>query len=116
MITGINESKISTKHISCKCECKFNGRKSNSNQWWNNDECRCECEKHNICEKDYIWNSIACRGKNGKYLACIMDNSAIAGDDVIESCDEETKPFQQILMKKKKLTKGQIFIFYLHFY
>ena len=22
-----------TKHISCKCECKFDGRKCNSNQW-----------------------------------------------------------------------------------
>ena len=27
MITGINGSKILTKHISCKCECKFDGRK-----------------------------------------------------------------------------------------
>ena len=26
MITGINESKILTRHISCKCECKFHGR------------------------------------------------------------------------------------------
>ena len=25
MITGINESKILTKHISCKCKCKFDG-------------------------------------------------------------------------------------------
>ena len=27
MITEINEPKIVTKHISCKCECKFDGRK-----------------------------------------------------------------------------------------
>ena len=27
MITGINESKELTKHISCKCKCKFDGRK-----------------------------------------------------------------------------------------
>ena len=26
MITGINESKTSTKHISCKCKCKFDGK------------------------------------------------------------------------------------------
>ena len=32
MITGINESKTLTKHISCKCKCKFDGRKINSNQ------------------------------------------------------------------------------------
>ena len=28
-ITGINESKTLTKHISCKCKCKFDGRKCN---------------------------------------------------------------------------------------
>ena len=32
MITGINESKALTKHLSCKCKYKFNGRKSSSNQ------------------------------------------------------------------------------------
>ena len=42
MITGINESKILTKHISCKYKCKFDGTKSNSDQWGNNDICRCE--------------------------------------------------------------------------
>ena len=53
-ITGINESKLLTKHISCECKCKFDRAKCNSNQWWNNDKCRCECKKHNICEKYYI--------------------------------------------------------------
>ena len=38
MITGINGSKILTKHISYKCKCKFEGRKCNSNQEWNNDK------------------------------------------------------------------------------
>ena len=50
MITGINESQILTKHISWKCECKFDSRKCNSNQKWNNDKCRYECknpEDHN---------------------------------------------------------------------
>ena len=32
MITGINESKTLTKHISCECKCKFDGRKYNSDQ------------------------------------------------------------------------------------
>ena len=31
MITGKNESKVLTKEISCKCKCKFDGRKCNSN-------------------------------------------------------------------------------------
>ena len=29
MITGINESRTLTKHVSCKCTCKFDGRKCN---------------------------------------------------------------------------------------
>ena len=37
MITGINESK--TNHISSECKCKFDGRKCNSDQWWNNNKC-----------------------------------------------------------------------------
>ena len=32
MITGINESKTLTKHISCICKCRFDGRKCNSDQ------------------------------------------------------------------------------------
>ena len=35
MITGINESKALTKHMSCQCKCKFDGKKCNSDQWWN---------------------------------------------------------------------------------
>ena len=57
MITGINESKTLTKHISCKYKCKFDGRKCTSNQNWNNDKYRCECKnqkKHCVCEKYYI--------------------------------------------------------------
>ena len=38
MITGINESRTLTKHISCECKCKFDGRKCNSNQKWNKGE------------------------------------------------------------------------------
>ena len=44
MITEIKESKTLTKNISSKCKYKFDGRKCNSNQKWNNDKCRCECE------------------------------------------------------------------------
>ena len=39
MVTGINESKTLAKHISCE----FDETKCKSNQWWNNDKCRCEC-------------------------------------------------------------------------
>ena len=39
MITGVKESKTLIKHISCECKCRFDGRKCNSNQWWNNNKC-----------------------------------------------------------------------------
>ena len=42
-------------------------------------------KKHNIYEKDYIWNSAKCSCKNGKYLANIMDNSAITFDEIIDA-------------------------------
>ena len=32
MITGKNESKTLTKHISCECKCRFDERKCNSDQ------------------------------------------------------------------------------------
>ena len=83
MITGINESKTLTRHISCECKCKFHGRKRNSDQWWNNDKCRRECKKHHIYEKDYVWNPATCNCENGKYLASIMDDSVITCDEII---------------------------------
>ena len=42
LVTGINESKKLTKHISNQC---------NSNQWWNNNKCRCECKKNSCMWK-----------------------------------------------------------------
>ena len=32
MITGINESKTLSKHLSCEWKCRFDGRKCNSDQ------------------------------------------------------------------------------------
>ena len=85
MITGINELKTLTNHIICKYQFKFDGRKCNSDQWWNNDKCRCECKKCHVCEKSYVWNPATCSCESGKYLASIMDDSAIICDKVIES-------------------------------
>ena len=91
MITGINESKTSTKHLSCKCKCKFNRTKYNLNQWWNNDKCRCERKNIQACEKDYVWYPGTCNCENGQYLASVMDDSAIICNEVIKSYDEEIK-------------------------
>ena len=81
MITGINKSKTLTKHTSRECRCKFDGKRCNSNQKWNNAKCRYECKKHHTCEKDYIWNLATCSCENGKYLASIIGNS-------VHTCDE----------------------------
>ena len=77
IITRINESKILTKHISCEYKCRFDERKCNSDQCWNNDKYLCECKKRHVYEKDYTWNPSSCSCENGKYLASIMDKSTI---------------------------------------
>ena len=54
--------------------------------------------KKHICEKEYIWIPAICSCENGKYLASIMNDSAIACDEIIDmeakSNDEETKTVQ----------------------
>ena len=102
MITGINESKTLTKHISCECKCNFDGKKYNSNQWWNNDKCRYECKKHHICEKDYIWNPATCSYKNGKYLASIIDDSMITCDEIIDAKETKSIP-KNIICETKRV-------------
>ena len=44
MITGVNKSKTLMKHISCDCECKFNGRRCMSKQKWTTGKCLFECK------------------------------------------------------------------------
>ena len=72
MITRINESKVLTQHISWECKYKFHGRNCNSDQWWNNDKCRCECKKRMYVKKIMFGiNPSTCNCENGKYLASI---------------------------------------------
>ena len=82
MITGINQSKKLTKHISCEFKCTFDGNKYNTNQWWNKDKCRYECKKHHICEKYFVRNPVTCYCENGKYLSIIIDK--IISDEIID--------------------------------
>ena len=77
MITWKNESKTFTEYISCEYKCKFDERKCNSDQWWNNDKCLCECKKRHVCEKNYVWNPTAYSCGNRTFLASIMDDSVI---------------------------------------
>ena len=39
MVTRINELKTLAKNISCKCKCKYDGRKCNWIQYWSNSKC-----------------------------------------------------------------------------
>ena len=84
MITGKTESKILTKDISCNCKCKFDRKKCNSNQNWNN-KCQWVCK--NVYEKGHIWNPATCSCESGKYLANIMDGSVIMFNEIIEEAE-----------------------------
>ena len=47
--------------------------------------------------------------ENGKYLASIMDDSAITCDEIIESYDEKTKTISTNFNQKKATCKTQNF-------
>ena len=95
----------------CKCKWKFDGKKCNSDQWWNNDKRWCEFKKHHLCEKDYVWNPATCSCENGKYLASIMDDSAITYDETIMSFEKETRTISTNFIENQEIS-----VFYLHFY
>ena len=72
-------------------------------------------QKHHICEKDYIWNPATRNCENGKYLASIMDDSAIICDEVIKSYNEEIKNISINFNEKKATCKLQNFYILLAF-
>ena len=80
MITGINELKTLTKHVSCQCKFRFDGRKCNSDNGGIMINVNVNVKKHDICDKDY---PDTCNCENGKYLASIMDDSTIVCDEII---------------------------------
>ena len=69
----------------------------------------------NVCEKDYIWNPATCSFENGKYFTSIMDDSAIACDEIIESYEEETKTISINFDEKKATCKRENFYILLLF-
>ena len=59
----INESKTLIRPISCQCKYKFDSRKFNSTQKWNNDKSQCECKKrkkYRLWEEDYALTPSRC--------------------------------------------------------
>ena len=102
MITGINESRTLARHISCKCGCKFDGRKWKLNQKWNNNKCWCECKslkEHCLCKKGYFWIPATSSWRNVKYAGSIIGNSVVLCDEIIE----KTKILQQKHFQQKVL-------------
>ena len=95
MITGTNESKTLTKHISGECKCEIDGRKCNLNQKWNNDKCWCKCKKHYTCEKKIIFEILL-----HKVLKMVnIDNWQNFIDNLVSTCDE-------IIEETKKVTRN----------
>ena len=83
MTAIINESKKLTKHISCECICRSNGRKWNSNQKWNYDKCQYELrnqKKNDACGKDYVFEIYFI-----KYIRRFIDDSAVKLDETIDT-------------------------------
>ena len=82
MITGINESKTLTKHISCE----WNVNLIEENVIQINDEITINVSvsaKNVKYVKKIVWNAATFSCENGKYLASIMDDSAIICDEII---------------------------------
>ena len=65
--------------------------------------------------KNYVWNPATCICKNWKYLASIMDDSAIICDDVIKPYNEEIKTMPAKFKEKKESCKKQNFYILLAF-
>ena len=86
MIQNTNEWKKLIKHVWYKCKCKFDSKKCNSNQIWNNDKCWCECKnpRENVCKKGYTWDPATCSSENGRNARSIVDYSVITCDEIIE--------------------------------
>ena len=61
-------------------------------------------KKHHACEKDYVWNPAKCNCENGKYLASIVNDSAIMCDETIESYTKPSPKDAKLSPKDAKLS------------
>ena len=78
---------------------------------WNNHKCRCECEKHHVCEKNYIWNPVICGCENGKCVASIMNDSGIIYYKVLDADVESNSKTN--FNEKKAICKTHILLVFL---
>ena len=59
LVSGINETRHTEWHETCKYKCRFNSSVCNNEQRWNDDKCRFECKElidKLVCDKEFIWN------------------------------------------------------------
>ena len=78
MITGINESKTLSHHLT---HANVNVDLIEENVIQINGEIMTNvCKKRHACEKDYVWTPSTRICENGKYIASIMDNLVIRLD------------------------------------
>ena len=63
-------------------------------------------KKRNVCQKGNVWNPATCTCENEKYLASIMDDSAIISDEVTDA-DDETKTISTNFNENKITGKTQ---------
>ena len=97
----LNETRNVLWHESCKCVCKLSSSVCNNKQIWNDDTCRCDCNKDFAgiinSAKGYMWNPSTCECqcdkwcKQGQYLDhknCVCKNlfGRVLIGRVIEEC------------------------------
>lgn len=81
----MNELKILTKHISCKCKYKLDGRKCDSYKKRNNYKYQSKWKKYHIYVKTIIYGTLRyVVVRDGKYLTSIIDDSVITSDETMK--------------------------------
>ena len=70
IITGLNESKALTKHISCKCKCRFDEKNVIQINGRITINVNISVKKFMYVKK-IVWNPATCNCENGKCLASI---------------------------------------------
>ena len=83
----------------------------------NNDKCQYECKKCQVYETDYVWNPFTCDNENEKYLASIIDDSAIRLDKITDADGkaksfDKTKTIPTNFDEKKVTSKAKKFIYF----
>ena len=87
----LNKTRNILWHESCKCVSRLNSSVCNSEQIWNSDTCRCDCDEDFAgiinCTKGYIWNPSTCECQCDKWCKlsqyldhkdCVCKNKLVA--------------------------------------